>query len=337
MKNAFSRIGLLVASVFVFYGVSAQKTVPGLVYGSSDAVLNITVSDYQNYINSLDAQDRSDYVVVNYKKGVADELAADTVRFSNSGTATISLNLCYSKIVTLLFAENMAELLLVPGKTLDVTLDTSKADSENMPVWRCSGENARFNSDLANYGYDYDEIRIFADMMLMSPDNLKKMDADRYKKVILAIYERAMGVILTDNRLSSLFKDFLCSRFQIVSLGKLVECKQVLSRAKGVDVEEIRLPPDYWDILDLWSPFKGNGILYSSFMPELNNLAMMVSVASEQAVELPSSYRQLANARAFVGLLLKGHRLTSEEKASIHEICPDLEIALLDLESRIRK
>ena len=83
MKNAFPRIGLLVASVFVFYGVSAQKTVPCLVYGSSDAVLNITVSDYQNYINSLDAQDRSDYVVVNYKKGVADELAADTVIFSN--------------------------------------------------------------------------------------------------------------------------------------------------------------------------------------------------------------------------------------------------------------
>lgn len=329
MKNV-----VLLLSVFVSTNVEAQRTIPDLVYSTSPAVLNIEIQDYDNYLNSLDSEDLRDAVVVNYKNGLTEEDYSDSIKLSDSGTATISLPLCYSKIVTLFFADNVSQFLLVPGRTVNISLDTSKNTSEEPPVWKCSGDNSRLNFDLSNYGPDYDEISMFAYLMWLSPDKLKKMDAAAYKKIVLSIYERGVKTIASDKRLSALYKDFLGSRFQLQGIGMLAQCKQSLARAKGISADDVKLPPNFWDVLDLWKPFDSNGVLYSSYMPELTNLAVMVSSAADQTIELPWSFMQLSNAQKFVNQILKGQKLTKEEKEALHGACPDLEIAILDLESK---
>ena len=309
----------------------AKDQIPGLTYSDEPATLVLQVKHLsQDVGNGL--------VTLVYVPGLAQQETVDTLTLGEDAMCTHEVSLVYTKKVMLNVMGHYAEFLMTPGKETKVTVDQKllEATDSKKPAWTFKGDNADLNEGLANYGNEYDAMRLTSDINGQGLKNLEGMDVAGFKQMILGKYENGLKVLEEDKRLKPAFREYVKTEYQIHTMAYMTGYAQILAAANNKQMEDYTAPEDYWDEVKQWAPMGSNAALYGRYGESLAVCAQMFGqYTGSQNTSAPESYTQLGKAQKYATAISDFQPLTPEEKENIKRDCPQFEMTLLDMNAEM--
>jgi len=246
----------------------------------------------------------------------------------SDGTFELEIPIRYTDRVSFSFRDKTYTVILPPGEETEITIDMKRLPliNQKKPAIVFTGSFGDFNTDLAQYGDEYESIKILEPIQSREGLNtLRGLTVSQYRDKVISLYEAAKNRLMSDKRLSGAFKQYVDATYKYQTIMKTLLYNTTLNVANETDSKIYERPDDYYDYLKTMQPFADVAYFYT--MNTLSAVAMINIVknfSNQQNLSLHPSVKQLQDAYRYMRSIAEFNELSSDDIIQLRQQCPQV-------------
>lgn len=324
----------ILALVFAFNvnAKSRQAELPAIKYSNAPAVVKGVIKSYKQV-------GTTDSVTFKFNVFVSSDPTIVKVPVNADGTFFAEINNYYTDRVNFTYKNKTIIFVTVPGEEQSITINPILIDAKDTkkPAIIFTGTLGDFNTDLCQYGDEYESTKILAPIQSEEGlKSLKGLTVSQYKQRVLDLYETATAKVMADKRLCGAFKQYVDATYKYQTLIKILLYGSTLSVANGTD-EKYTAPDDYFDFLSEWSPFNKAPIYYTMNTAYAAITGKAMTNYTGKTLELHPSSDELTAAYGYVQSISDFKLLTEAEELGVKASCPHLQNYIFMINDRLKE
>lgn len=342
---------ILAIAALALTSLSALAQLPTLTYGKQPAIVKGTIKGAENI----------ERMTLSYSPVVGGKPYNVEVTLDDKGQFECSVDVRTTQTVTLRVTDkpkvnadgsfqammmrgpgapadkHIATVLLTPGETLTLDGDNAQMqDGSKKSAWKVSGSNAALNSDMANFGEEFNTHNLFAEINGMGLMKMRGKTMTDYKNKLTELLQNGLSKLGKQKGLSKEFIEYTTAQYQIIYGVMLTGGEKIMKYANGGQGDFSTDASYYANFIEM-NPLQSNAALYGGFGVAALNMPERLNGPMGQQYAAPECTQQLGKAQALVTQIEDFRPLTEEQKATLATTIPAYDDIVLQMNDDLLK
>lgn len=321
-----NKIKLSIILLLAGIQTALAQTLPSLTYSKSPAILKGTITNLE----------KVDSIKLEYQPIVGGKLQGQTMPLQN-GTYQITVDIRTTQTVNLTLIDHSitpreqvsVSVLLIPGETLELNADGRYMGQHGKKeAWTAKGSAANLNTDMANYGEEFDARKLNASINGMGLSQMRGKTIQDYKQKLDELLDECLQHLDANKKVSREFREYATTQY-VIMYGVMLTGGEKIMKYANQGQGDFTMDSSMYDRFVSLNPFQSQASLYGTFGVAALELSPSISAASAHQFAPIESTTELKKVRDIVRQIEDFRPLTDDQKSSLSSEMPTYDDIIL--------